>query len=654
VSTTAARAETFETQIPARMDRLPWTRWHWLVVFALGTVWILDGLEVTIVGSIGAVLTSEETLAFSDAQIGLFGSIYVAGAVVGSLTFGYLTDRLGRKRLFFVTLAVYTIATAATAFAWDFWSFAAFRFLTGAGIGGEYAAINSAIDELIPARVRGWVDLAINGSYWLGTIAGACAALLLLDTSLIPAEYGWRVAFGVGATLGLLILVTRRLLPESPRWLMIHGREEEAEKIVRQIEAQVERDAGEELEEPEDTIEIHPRKSTGFGEIARTMVKDYPSRSVLGFSLMAAEAFFYNAVFFTYAIILSEFFDVDPGRVPLYLIPFALGNFLGPLLLGRLFDVVGRRTMIAGSYIVSGIGLAVIAYLFSQDFFGATSLTVAYSIVFFVASAGASAAYLTISEIFPLEIRAMAIAFFYAVATGAGGITGPVLFGALVGTKDPTMLAWGFVAAAVLMVVAGIVEAVIGVPAEQESLEDVAEPLSAEGGGKLESEEEDSGGDGPRPERTRERASGPPTRLQRDRRACRRVAQARGRADRERPGRPGAARPAFARPAPPRRALGPGPLPAGLAARGRLRPRAQGGARLRRRWARPARARALIPSPSPGALRLSDRMTCDCIRRPCTNDRRPPWRPRPRKKAGSRMRISSSSSTWSRTPTASS
>jgi MFS family permease len=437
VTTATATKETFETKIPARMDRLPWTRWHWLVVLALGSVWILDGLEVTIVGSIGAVLTSPETLAFSDAQIGLLGSVYVAGAVVGSLLFGYLTDRMGRKRLFFVTLAVYTIATAATAFAWDFWSFAVFRFLTGAGIGGEYAAINSAIDELIPARVRGWVDLAINGSYWLGTVAGACVALLLLDPSLIPEEYGWRAAFATGAVLGLLILVTRRLLPESPRWLMIRGRQEEAEEIVREIERRVERDAGEELEKPDDSIEIQPRESTGFREIARTMVKDYPTRSVLAFSLMAAQAFFYNAVFFTYAIILSEFMSVEPNRVPIYLIPFALGNFLGPLLLGRLFDVVGRRTMIAGSYIVSGIGLAVIAYLFSQEVFGATSLTIAYSIVFFVASAGASAAYLTVSEIFPLEIRAMAIAFFYAVATGAGGISGPAIYGALVGTKDP-------------------------------------------------------------------------------------------------------------------------------------------------------------------------------------------------------------------------
>lgn len=271
---------------------------------------------------------------------------------------------------------------------------------------------------------------------------------------------------------------------------MIHGRNDEAEEIVREIEQRVEREAGEELDELGDAIEIQPRKSTGFVEIARTMVKDYPSRSVLGFSLMAAQAFFYNAVFFTYAIILSEFMRVDPGRVPLYLIPFALGNFLGPLLLGRLFDVVGRRTMIAGSYIVSGIGLAAIAYLFSQDVFGAGSLTLAYAIVFFVASAGASAAYLTVSEIFPLETRAMAIAFFYAVATGAGGISGPIIYGALVGTGDPTMLAWGFVGAAVLMIAAGIVEVVIGVPAEQESLEDVAEPLSAEGGGEPERERE--------------------------------------------------------------------------------------------------------------------------------------------------------------------
>jgi MFS family permease len=483
--------ETFETKIPARLDRLPWSRWHWLVVFALGTVWILDGLEVTIVGSIGAILKEQATLGLSSGQIGLLGSVYVAGAVTGALGFGYLTDRLGRKRLFFVTLAVYTAATAASAFAWDFWSFFAFRFVTGMGIGGEYAAINSAIDELIPARVRGWVDLAINGSFWLGTVGGASVSLLLLDEGLIPVEYGWRVAFATGAVLAAIILVTRRLLPESPRWLMIHGRGEEAEKIVGSIEERVQRETGEELDEPEQSIEIEPREHTSFVEIARTMFKDYPSRTLLAFSLMAAQAFFYNAVFFTYAIILSDFFDVKPGHVPLYLIPFALGNFLGPLLVGRLFDVVGRRTMIAASYIVSGIGMAVIAWFFSRGSFGPTSLTIAYSIVFFIASSGASSAYLTVSEIFPLEIRAMAIAFFYAIATGAGGIAGPAIYGALVGTGDEGVLALGFVAAAALMAGAGVIEAVIGVPAEQESLEDVAEPLSANG---------DGGADGSRPQ----------------------------------------------------------------------------------------------------------------------------------------------------------
>jgi len=482
MSDVASHENVVETQIPARLDRLPWSRWHWLVVVALGITWILDGLEVTIVGAIGAVLKEKGTLGLSSFEVGLAGSVYIVGAVVGALFFGYLTDRLGRKRLFMVTLALYVAATVATALAWGPWSFMVFRFLTGAGIGGEYSAINSAIDELIPARVRGWVDLAINGSWWVGTAAGAAATIPLLDPNLIHHALGWRLCFGLGAILGVLVLLVRNALPESPRWLMTHGRVDEAEEIVAEIERKVNEGTDEPLPEPEGSIEIRPREKTGFIEIAKTMFGTYPQRSILGFSLMAAQAFLYNAVFFTYGLVLTSFYNVSAGSVGYYILPFALGNFLGPLVLGRLFDVVGRRPMIAGSYIVSGVLLAITGYLFTQGTLSATTQTIAWSVIFFFASAGASSAYLTVSEIFPLEIRAMAIAFFYAVATGVGGITGPLLFGALAGTKERGWVYVGDLIGAAAMVIAGIVEIWLGVSAEQESLEDVAEPLSAEGG----------------------------------------------------------------------------------------------------------------------------------------------------------------------------
>ncbi|HEY4345957.1 MAG TPA: MFS transporter [Gaiellaceae bacterium] len=475
----ATGSEAVETQIPARLDRLPWSRWHWLVVVALGITWILDGLEVTIVGAIGAVLKEGDTLHLSSSEVGLAGSIYIAGAVTGALVFGYLTDRLGRKRLFMVTLALYVAATVATALAWGPWSFMAFRFLTGAGIGGEYSAINSAIDELIPARVRGWVDLAINGSWWVGTAAGAAATIPLLDPNLISHSLGWRLCFGLGAVLGLLVLVVRKALPESPRWLMTHGRVEEAEKIVGEIERRVAASTGEDLPEPEGSIEVTETERMGFITIAKTMFGRYPRRSVLGFSLMASQAFVYNAVFFSYGLVLTTFYNVPSGSVGYYILPFALGNFLGPLLLGRLFDSIGRRPMIAGSYVISGVLLAITGYLFTQHVLTATTQTIAWAVIFFFASAGASSAYLTVSEIFPLEIRAMAIAFFYAIATGAGGITGPVLFGALAGTKSRGYIYLGDGIAAALMVAAGVIELWLGVSAEQESLEDIATPLSA-------------------------------------------------------------------------------------------------------------------------------------------------------------------------------
>jgi MFS family permease len=468
------------TCIPARLDRLPWSRWHWLVVTALGITWILDGLEVTIVGAVSGVLTERQTLGLSSAQIGLAGSIYIVGAVAGALCFGYLTDRFGRKRLFMITLGFYVCATVATAFAWTFWSFALFRFLTGSGIGGEYSAINSAIDELIPSRVRGWVDIAINGSWWLGTVVGASLTLVLLDPRLLPHALGWRLAFGAGAVLGLVILLIRRYIPETPRWLMTHGRLEEAEQVVAGIETEVRTATGlTDLPAPAGPpIRLRRTHELGFGLIARVMFQQYLSRSVLGLSLMAGQAFLYNAIFFTYALVLTTFYRVPSSTVGSYLIPFAIGNVLGPLLLGRLFDTLGRRTMIAFTYGVSGILIVATGYLFERGVLTAVTQTAAWSIVFFFASAGASAAYLTVSEVFPLELRAMAIAFFYAVGTALGGISGPVLFGALIQTRSPQSLFYGYLVGGCAMAAAAVVELVIGVHAERQPLEAVAQPLS--------------------------------------------------------------------------------------------------------------------------------------------------------------------------------
>jgi MFS family permease len=489
---------TIETRIPARMDRLPWARWHWLVVIGLGTVWILDGLEVTIVGAIASRLTEDGSgIKITESQIGTAAAIYVAGACLGALFFGHLADRIGRKRLFLLTLAVYLVATVATAFTSSFLLFAVCRFFTGAGIGGEYAAINSAIDELIPARVRGTVDLIINGSYWLGTAAGAALSLVLLNTGIFAADVGWRVAFGLGAVLGLGILLVRRYVPESPRWLMIHGREQEAEELVGQIEREVVRETGEELPEPRDSLQIRQRKAIGFGTIAQTVFKLYPKRTVLGLALFVGQAFIYNAVFFTYALVLSKFYGVSSGAVGLYILFFAVGNFLGPLLLGRFFDSWGRKPMIAGTYIVSGLLLLVTAFLFKNGTLTATTQTIAWCVIFFFASAGASSAYLTVSEIFPMETRAMAIAFFYAVGTAIGGITGPLLFGRLIEHGEGATF-WGYVLGAALMVAAGIVELFLGVEAAQENLENIAKPLTAQDAeeGELVGEQLDEQGEG--------------------------------------------------------------------------------------------------------------------------------------------------------------
>ncbi len=470
--------QTIESHVPARLDALPWSSWHWLIVVSLGATWILDGLEVTLAGALGGVLTRPETLGLSDAQVGATATSYLAGAVIGALLFGYGTDRFGRKKLFFITVAVYLIGTALSGFSWNFWSYALFRAITGAGIGGEYAAINSAIDELIPARVRGRVDLIINGSYWVGAAMGAGATLVLLDTRYIPIWLGWRCAFGIGATLGLIVIFFRRWIPESPRWLMIHGRNDEAEKIVAQVERRI---GVSQLHHSNTPILVRTRTHTPWREIWNTIVHEHRRRSFLGFVLMSTQAFFYNAIFFTYALVLMRFYGVPEQNVGGYLLPFALGNVLGPVLLGHLFDTIGRKQMITLTYALAGVLLAVAGWLFHAGLLTAQTQTLAWTIIFFVASAAASSAYLTVSEIFPLEIRGIAIAIFFALGTLVGGVGAPLLFGWIIGTGSSTALFVGYLVAAVLMIFAAAMEAWIGVAAERRSLEHIAAPLSSKG-----------------------------------------------------------------------------------------------------------------------------------------------------------------------------
>ena len=477
-----ATLRTIETNIPARMDRLPWSGWHWMVVLGLGTVWVLDGLAVTIVGAIGGRLTEADSgLALPPAQVGAAGSAYIVGACLGALYFGRLADKIGRKRLFMLTLAVFLAGSVLTAFSMNFAWFLACRFITGAGVGGEYSAIHSAVDELIPARVRGAVDLTIGGSYWIGTILGSLASLILLDENFFPADIGWRLCFGLAALMGFAILLVRRNVPESPRWLFLHGHEKEAERVTADIERQVVASTGQELMEPRRTIRIKQRGPMGIGEIARVVFRMYPKRTFVGLALFTGQAFLYNAIFFTYALVLTEIYGVNSSSVGLYLLPFAVGNFLGPLLLGRLFDTIGRKPMIAGTYILSGVLLIITGLLFRNGTLDATTQTVAWCVIFFFASAGASAAYLTVSEIFPMETRAMAIAFFYATGTIVGGFGGPLLFGALIESGEPDQIFLGYVVGAVVMIVGGIIQATMGVEAAGRDLEDIAPPLSATG-----------------------------------------------------------------------------------------------------------------------------------------------------------------------------
>ncbi|WP_428312389.1 MFS transporter [Hydrocarboniphaga sp.] len=470
-------SDTIRSDIPSRLDRLLWCRFHTLVVVALGITWILDGLEVTLAGAVSGALKASPALQMTDAQVGISASAYVLGAVLGSLVFGWMADRLGRKKLFSLTLAVYLVATAATAFSPNFGMFLLFRFFTGAGIGGEYSAINSAIQELVPARYRGHTDLVINGSFWIGAALGAVGSIVLLQPGLLPDDMGWRVAFGIGAVLGLSILLLRRFLPESPRWLMTRGRIAEAEAIVARIEAV----AGERrVDTPLKSIELRVRAGGhGIADLAPSLFRTYPRRATVAMVLMSSQAFFYNAIFFTYALVLSTFFDIPSEDVGLYILPFAAGNFLGPLLLGRLFDTIGRRQMIAFTYAASGIALTITAWLFVEGALTATGQTIAWSVTFFFASAAASSAYLTVGESFPLEVRALAIAVFYTLGTGVGGIAGPWLFGTLIGTGERSAIAAGYGLGAVLMIIAAAVMWRWGLAAERRSLEDLARPMSS-------------------------------------------------------------------------------------------------------------------------------------------------------------------------------
>ena len=477
-----------ETSIPYRLDALYWSGFHTRVVLALGITWVLDGLEVTLAGTLSGALKQSPVLHFSNFEVGFANSCYLAGAVLGAFGFGWLTDRIGRKKLFFITLALYLAATAATALSWNIASYALFRFLTGAGIGGEYTAINSTIQELVPARYRGWTDLIINGSFWLGAGLGAVSAIVLLDPAWIDVDLGWRLAYLTGACLGLVVFVMRIWIPESPRWLIIHGHPDQANAIMRDIERSVE---GHVQERPaatssDDTLsrawpklKIRMRDHTPLSEVVHTLFKVYRERSLVGLVLMTAQAFFYNAIFFTFALVLSDFYGIPADQLGWYILPFAAGNLLGPLVLGRLFDTLGRRPMIAFTYGASGILLALSGYLFEIGALSAKTQTIAWMVIFFFASPAASAAYLTVSENFPLEVRALAIALFYAVGTGVGGVAGPILFGALIDTGSRSSVFAGYLLGAALMLVAAVVGWRYAVAAERRTLESVAQPLAA-------------------------------------------------------------------------------------------------------------------------------------------------------------------------------
>jgi MFS family permease len=473
-------SEIVETDVPARLDRLPWSRWHTRIIIALGTSWLLDGLEVTLVGSLSGILESKSGLSLTDPQVTAAATFYLAGAVLGALLFGYLTDRLGRKKLFLVTLATYSIATIASAFSWSFLSFSFFRFFTGCGIGGEYSAINSAVDELIPGKVRGTVDLVVNGTFWVGATLGSVASLFLLHGHALPAAMSWRYAFGVGGTLGAAVLVLRLYVPESPRWLMLRGHEDQANTVVRDIENKVSRGNPAGLPPPEGKkLKISVRDHTPMREIFGNMLGDNRQRSLLALTLMVGQSFFFNAVFFTYGLVVKRFFGVSDSDLPLYLLPFAIGSFLGPTLLGRLFDKVGRKPMITAAYGVSALLLLGVIYPFTHGLLGARGMGICFTLIFFVASSAASAAYLTVSEIFPLELRAFAIAVFYALGTLTGGVGAPLLFGMLIASGSKTHVGMGYLLGGLLMLAGAVCEHFIGVEAAGKSLESISAPLQS-------------------------------------------------------------------------------------------------------------------------------------------------------------------------------
>ena len=472
---------TIKTNIPARLDRLPWSRFHWMIVAGLGTAWILDGLEVNVVGSISARISEHGAgtgLTSGDVS-GWAASLYIAGACVGALLFGQLTDRFGRKRLFMITLAIYLLGTILTAITFTPLWFFVFRFITGMGIGGEYSAINSAIDELIPKNHRGRVDVSINGSYWLGGVGGSLLSVVMLNTAIFPIDLGWRLSFVLGAVIGLGVLLVRRNVPESPRWLFIHGREEEAERIVSGIEDQVRESTGRELPEPTGKeLTVHQRRAIPLPLIVRSVVTMYPRRTILGLSLFIGQAFIYNAVLFGFGTLLTTFFHTASGDTPYFLAVFAIGNFAGALVLSPLFDVIGRKPMIAGTYLLSGILLIVTGLLFKAHQLDDIGFEVCICVVFFFASAGASAAYLTVSEVFPMETRALCIAVFYAVGTGIGGVIGPQVFSRLIETESYVQVFIAFALGGAMMIIGGVAELFLGVKAERESLESIAEPLT--------------------------------------------------------------------------------------------------------------------------------------------------------------------------------
>ncbi len=470
---------TIETDVPARLDRLPWSGWHLRIIVALGTSWMLDGLQVTLAGSLAGVLEDKKALGLTDPQVAAGASYYLAGAVTGALLFGYLTDRLGRRKLFLVTLATYSLATAATALSWNFESFAIFRFVTGLGIGGEYAAINSAVDELIPGKVRGTVDLVVNATFGLGAIVGSLASVLLLQGHVAPPNLGWRFAFGVGAALGIGVLVLRLSVPESPRWLMLRGKEEDANKVVGDIEGKV-KEKHDQLPEPEgEKLKLRVRDHTPLNEIFRSMFRDNPKRSLLAFILMVGQSYFFNAVFFTYGLVVQKFYKITPQQLPWHLLPFAVASFFGPIVLGKLFDTIGRKPMIAATYGISGLLLIATVIPFVHGGLTARGLGWWFTAIFFVASSAASAAYLTVSEIFPLEIRALAIAVFYAIGTLIGGVGAPYLFGVLIATGSQWKVGIGYLIGAALMIIGSVAEMLVGVEAAGKSLESISQPLQS-------------------------------------------------------------------------------------------------------------------------------------------------------------------------------